>query len=204
MLAVREENQTFPILTPLWDDPLTAALVASGAPSPLKEGFSGPCIVFSTGRENDGTGLYYYRARYYSPTMQRFVSEDPIRFLSGDFNLYAYVGNNPLLFIDPFGLEKKKTKRIEVCTGSGCFPIDVPEDTDTDRLREQIKNERRQEFPKEVKDRVKDEIEDIVTELGKKGLKDALKTICKKKCTGIFSDLFSPNEADAPMGPGDF
>ncbi|MGE5894357.1 MAG: RHS repeat-associated core domain-containing protein [bacterium] len=31
-----------------------------------------------TGRENDGTGLYYYRARYYSPDMQRFISEDPI------------------------------------------------------------------------------------------------------------------------------
>ncbi len=30
-----------------------------------------------TGRENDGTGLYYYRARYYSPTFQRFLSEDP-------------------------------------------------------------------------------------------------------------------------------
>src|SRR5713101_2777303 len=31
-----------------------------------------------TGRENDGTGLYFYRARYYSPTFQRFASEDPI------------------------------------------------------------------------------------------------------------------------------
>ena len=29
-----------------------------------------------TGRENDGTGLYYYRARYYSPKLQRFISED--------------------------------------------------------------------------------------------------------------------------------
>ena len=28
-----------------------------------------------TGRENDGTGLYFYRARYYSPTLQRFVSQ---------------------------------------------------------------------------------------------------------------------------------
>jgi RHS repeat-associated protein len=31
-----------------------------------------------TGRENDGTGLYYYRARYYDPVRSRFVSEDPI------------------------------------------------------------------------------------------------------------------------------
>ena len=31
-----------------------------------------------TGRENDATGLYYYRARYYSPTLRRFISEDPL------------------------------------------------------------------------------------------------------------------------------
>jgi len=33
-----------------------------------------------TGRENDGTGLYYYRARYFHPGLQRFISEDPIEF----------------------------------------------------------------------------------------------------------------------------
>ena len=31
-----------------------------------------------TDRENDGTGLYYYRARFYHPELQRFISEDPI------------------------------------------------------------------------------------------------------------------------------
>src|SRR5207245_4314420 len=36
-----------------------------------------------TGRENDGPGLYYYRARYYSPTVQRFVSDDRLEF-TGD------------------------------------------------------------------------------------------------------------------------
>jgi RHS repeat-associated protein len=30
-----------------------------------------------TGRENDGTGLYFYRVRYYSPTYQRFIAQDP-------------------------------------------------------------------------------------------------------------------------------
>ncbi len=56
-----------------------------------------------TGRENDGTGLYFYRARYYNPVFQRFVSEDPIGFRGG-MNLYAYVGNNPLAFMDPSGM----------------------------------------------------------------------------------------------------
>lgn len=56
-----------------------------------------------TGRENDGTGLYYYRARYYHPTLQRFISEDPIDFDGGDTNLYAYVSNSPCNFTDPSG-----------------------------------------------------------------------------------------------------
>lgn len=56
-----------------------------------------------TGRENDGTGLYYYRARYYDPRLQRFVSEDPIGFGGGDVNLHAYVGNNPTGYRDPSG-----------------------------------------------------------------------------------------------------
>ena len=55
-----------------------------------------------TGRENDGTGLYFYRARYYNPTFQRFISQDPIDFVGG-INLYAYVNNSPVRFRDPSG-----------------------------------------------------------------------------------------------------
>ncbi len=57
-----------------------------------------------TGRENDGTGLYYYRAMYYSPELQRFVSEDPIGLNGGDVNFYAYVGSNPTKLTDFSGL----------------------------------------------------------------------------------------------------
>jgi RHS repeat-associated protein len=57
-----------------------------------------------TARENDGTGLYYYRARYYSPEMQRLISEDPIRLNGGDINFFAYTHNNPIRYIDPLGL----------------------------------------------------------------------------------------------------
>ncbi len=57
-----------------------------------------------TGRENDGTGLYFYRARYYSPSFQRFVSQDPIGFAGGSPNLYAYVANDPINLPDPVGL----------------------------------------------------------------------------------------------------
>jgi|GEM_PF-441215 len=57
-----------------------------------------------TGREFDSeTGLYFYRNRYYSPKMGRFLQEDLIGYYDG-MNLYQYVHNNPLNFIDPFGL----------------------------------------------------------------------------------------------------
>jgi RHS repeat-associated protein len=56
-----------------------------------------------TGREWDPeTGLYYYRARYYDPKAGRFLQQDPIG-MAGGINLYAYVGNNPVNFVDPNG-----------------------------------------------------------------------------------------------------
>ncbi|MCX6060704.1 MAG: hypothetical protein NT103_00410 [Campylobacterales bacterium] len=57
-----------------------------------------------TGREYDTDDLYYYRARYYDPTIGRFIIPDPIGFLSGDTNFYRYVENDPVNFTDPSGL----------------------------------------------------------------------------------------------------
>jgi RHS repeat-associated protein len=57
-----------------------------------------------TGRRFDTeTELYYYRARYYSPIIGRFLQTDPIGY-EGGINLYAYCGTNPIILIDPFGL----------------------------------------------------------------------------------------------------
>jgi RHS repeat-associated protein len=57
-----------------------------------------------TAREFDAeTSLYYSRARYYDPGVGRFIGEDSIGFRGGA-NFYAYVGNNPTLWIDPFGM----------------------------------------------------------------------------------------------------
>jgi len=62
-----------------------------------------------TGRRVDPeTGLYYYRARYYSPRTGRFLQTDPVG-TKDDLNLYAFVGNDPLNRVDPSGLG---------CTGS--------------------------------------------------------------------------------------
>jgi len=60
---------------------------------------------FYTGRTLDlATGLYYYRARYYEPTLGRFISVDPSGFKGGDDNLYRYAAGNPVNMADPTGL----------------------------------------------------------------------------------------------------
>ena len=56
-----------------------------------------------TGREPDATGLIYYRARYYDPTVGRFISRDPAGMPNG-VNRFAYVGNDPINNTDPSGL----------------------------------------------------------------------------------------------------
>jgi RHS repeat-associated protein len=58
-----------------------------------------------TGRELDSTGLYFYRARYYNPSLQRFISEDPIRLASRNVNFYAYAYGDPTRYRDPYGTE---------------------------------------------------------------------------------------------------
>lgn len=57
-----------------------------------------------TCREDDSDlSLMYFRARYYSPLVGRFVSQDPLRFSIPDANLYGYVENSPLNRLDPTG-----------------------------------------------------------------------------------------------------
>lgn len=62
-----------------------------------------------TGREWDSeSALYYYRARHYDPKVGRFLQVDKIPPRPEEMNAYAYVGNNPLLVGDPYGLAPKK------------------------------------------------------------------------------------------------
>ncbi len=58
-------------------------------------------------------GLYYYKARFYSPTLGRFLQTDSIGY-KDDQNLYAYVGSNSVNRTDPSGLIGQRS------CGSGC------------------------------------------------------------------------------------
>ena len=55
------------------------------------------------GAYHEGGSLYYIKARYYEADLRRWLSKDPIG-LSGGLNLYTFCRNNPVNFIDPWGL----------------------------------------------------------------------------------------------------
>ena len=49
----------------------------------------------------------------YDPTVGRFLEEDPIRFAGGDANLYRYVGNSPMNYVDPTGCISKAAEDLQ-------------------------------------------------------------------------------------------
>ena len=60
-----------------------------------------------TGQQYDDlTGQYYLRARFYNPVLGRFMQEDS--YWGDGLNLYAYCGNNPVVYYDPSGYAKNK------------------------------------------------------------------------------------------------
>ncbi|OFZ18888.1 MAG: hypothetical protein A2X94_03185 [Bdellovibrionales bacterium GWB1_55_8] len=81
-----------------WGENLSSsASTITAASSPVAYGF--------TGRQLDSESqTYYYRARTYLPDTGRFAQPDPIGFDGKDTNLYRYVKNDPLKYIDPKGL----------------------------------------------------------------------------------------------------
>jgi len=105
-------------------DVLGSTVALTGSTGAQQTTYSyGPYGVFSatgsntndytyTGREADGLGIDYYRARYYNPATGRFLSEDPMGFAGSGPNLYEYVGDSPTNFSDPTGWTTYVTNRV--------------------------------------------------------------------------------------------
>ena len=77
--------------------------ILNGNGNPLTQSGLGNIWTFAARQWDQESGLMHYRNRAYSAELGRFLQPDPAGYADG-MNLYAYTGNNPLLFSDPYGL----------------------------------------------------------------------------------------------------
>src|SRR2546425_5222325 len=92
-------------------------------------------------RSHTESSYYSYRARYYNPQLQRFISEDPLGFVGG-INFYSYADNNPANLKDPLGLSGcDQSCQNQIAVLQDLFPgstynkdtetLTIPQSTDT-------------------------------------------------------------------------
>ena len=85
---------------------VTGAVVDTFSYSPMGESSSLMSSMngYTGQRFEPESGLYYYKNRYYSSELGRFLQPDPIGYTTSELNLYTYVSNNPLNLTDAYGL----------------------------------------------------------------------------------------------------
>ena len=67
------------------------------------------------------TGFYYLNSRYYDPAIGRFINADDISYIQpteiNGLNLFAYCGNNPVMYVDSVGTSPKWWQAILIGIG---------------------------------------------------------------------------------------
>ena len=74
---------------------------------------------FAGGMYETDTGLVHFGAREYDPEVGKWISKDPILFEGGDTNLYGYVLNDPMNWVDPSGLSATASPWKDEGAGGG-------------------------------------------------------------------------------------
>ncbi|MEW6428278.1 MAG: RHS repeat-associated core domain-containing protein [Thermodesulfobacteriota bacterium] len=102
-------------------DPYGRATIRDSGGTTLAASTIGNDFLFQDKLFVPEAGLYYFRARFYSPVLGRFISRDPSGYNDG-MNLYEYAHSNPVNFTDPLGLAAQPS---ESCKVSGQIGFDI-------------------------------------------------------------------------------
>ena len=147
-------------------DPYGRIFMYDGFGNPLSDSTVGNRYFFTGRRYEKEINLYYYRARYYSPDLGRFLSRDPSGY-ADSMNLYEYVMSNPVIYIDPLGLKLKGcfTQTFDVNIGAG-FLKKIP---GIGKKIKDIKLEHQTQFCKKCCDKDTERAGDIITDISISG-----------------------------------
>lgn len=88
----------------------------------VKTGTLNQPFQFSTKRYDEQTGLSYYGYRFYNPAIGSWMTRDPLG-EAGGINLYGFVQNNPVNFVDHWGLSQAASNAAKLGTGLLITPI---------------------------------------------------------------------------------
>ena len=98
--------------------------------------------LFNAKELDEETGLYYYGARYYEPRASLWYGVDPMWEKYPEMSTYAYSGNNPIMFIDPTGMEATKYNNdkgeLLYETNDGLDDIIIVPNANTPELEEEL------------------------------------------------------------------